>query len=492
MKFQLAVFIFFICSVMVEAQPTDAYELRFKVRGVQDTTAYLANYYGARLFYKDTTKVNANGEMVFTGKEALPTGKYAVVIPGPKFFEVFIQEQRFEMETDTTDLVKNIKVKDSPNNKLFYDYIHFIIEKRQESQTLNAQLAAQSGDTAKSSAITGRMVELNNEVLARQNEIVANHPDLIAAKAIKLMIPVTVPEPPVKDDGSIDSLFAYRYYLNHFLDHADLSDPAMVRLPEFHQKLDEYFNRIVVQVPDSINHRADQLIEKIRGNDELFQYVVQYVTNNFETSQIMGMDAVFLHLAEKYYLTGQATWADSSTVAKIGERVERIKPTMIGNQAPPLILADSTLENWIDMKDIEAKYTILYFYDPDCGHCKKKTPDLIQHFQEVKNDDVVIIAVSGSSDDDWKNFIREKGLGQAGIYNLAAPQKVYEDSQYATQLILDKKTDYKSLNYRNAYDVFSTPKVFLLDENKKIVAKQVGVDQVFDILKDLQARKRKE
>lgn len=491
MKFHLSVFAFLFCSLFAGAQSADGYELKFKVRGVQDTTVYLANYYGAKLYYKDTTYANSKGELVFTGKEALPTGKYAVVIPGPKYFEIFVQEQQFQMETDTTDLVKHMKIKNSPNNQLFYDYIHFIVEKRKESEQLNKQLAVSADDKDKSAEITQRMVALNKEVQEYQKKLAEEHPDLIAAKAIKLMIPVDIPEPPVREDGSVDSLFSYNYYMNHFLDHADFNDPDMVRLPEFHQKLDEYLNRVVMQVPDSINRYADKLIEKVRQNDELFQYVVQYVTYNFETSQIMGMDAVFLHMAEKYYLTGQATWADSAAIAKIDERVERIKPTMIGNQTPPLTLADTTFERWIDVNDLEAEYTILYFYDPDCGHCKKKTPVLVEKFQEVKDDNVIIYAVSGSSDEDWKKFIREKGLNEDGIYNVAAPQKVYEDSKYATQLILDKKTDYKSLNYRNTYDVFSTPKIFLLDKDKKIVAKQVGVEQVFDILKDMQSRTKK-
>lgn len=490
MKILCTLIAFLTIHSIAFSQSTDAYELKFKVRGVQDTTVYLANYYGSKLYYKDTAIANTKGEIVFTGKKALPTGKYAVVVPGPKYFELYVQEQRFQMETDTADFVKHMQVKNSPNNQLFYDYIHFVIEKRKESEVLTKQLAEFGSDPAKSSAITERMVEMNKEVLAYQNKMVEDNPELIAAKSLKMMIPVNVPEPPVREDGAVDSLFAYNYYLHHFMDHADLDDPNMVRLPEFHQKLDEYMNKVVVQVPDSINRYADLLIDKVRDTDELFQYVVQYITYNFETSQIMGMDAVFLHMAEKYYQSGEATWADSTAMAKIDERIERMKPTMIGNIAPPLKLVDTTLENWVSAHDLEAEFTILYFYDPDCGHCKKKTPVMTEKFAALENQDVIIYAVSGSSDDDWNKFIKEKGLDKPGIYNVAAPQKVYEDSKYATQLILDGKTDYKSLNYRNTYDVFSTPKVFLLNAKKEIIAKQVGVEQVFDIIEDMRKRRK--
>src|SRR6056297_3392966 len=88
-------------SAALFAQDSNGYELTFKVRGAEDTTVYLANYFGSKLYYKDTARANSKGEFVFEGSKALPTGKYAVVTPGPKYFELFVQEQEFRMETDT-------------------------------------------------------------------------------------------------------------------------------------------------------------------------------------------------------------------------------------------------------------------------------------------------------------------------------------------------------------------------------------------------------
>lgn len=490
MKKVLSLAVFTTMCFSLLAQKSDGYELKFKVRGAEDTTVYLANYFGSKLYYKDTARTDSKGEFIFEGSEELPTGKYAVVTPGPKYFEMFVQEQEFRMETDTSDFVKHMKVKNSPNNELLYNYIHFVIEKRLESERLNQELIKHASDSVKSNEVSQRLVDIGKEVKAYQKKVVRENPDLIAAKSLKLMIPVEVPDPPADKNGVKDSLFSYHYYLNHYFDHADLDDPNMVRLPEFHKKLDDYMNNALMKNPDSIAVYADKLVEKVEDTDELFQYVVQYITYNFETSQIMGMDAVFLHMAENYYQAGRATWADSTTLAKIDERVERMKPTMIGNVAPSLTLADTTLEKWVNAHELEAGYTILYFYDPDCGHCKKKTPILTERFTEYQDKGVIIIAVSGSDEKDWPKFIEKKGLDKKGIYNLTAPQRVYEDSEYATELILSGKTDYKSLNYRNTYDVFSTPKVFLLDEKKEIVAKQVGVEQVFDIIDDMEKRKK--
>lgn len=477
-------------SSFATAQKTEGYHLNFKINGIKDTTVYLANYFGAKLYYADTAQANHKGEVVFSGKKPLATGKYAVVVPGPRYFELFVQEQRFSMETDTIDYVKHMVIKDSPNNKLLYDYIHFIIKQRLASERLNKQLAEVASDPDLSLAVSEKIVALNKTVKDYQTRTVADNPDLIAAKSLKIMMPIEVPKAPVNEDGKVDSLYSYHYYTNHFFDNIDLTDNNMVRLPEFHQKLDEYFNKVIIQSPDTINARADKLIAQVANADELYRYVVQYVTNNFETSQIMGMDAVFLHMAETYYQQGKTPWMDSTAIAKIDERVERMKPTMLGNIAPSLILADTTLNNWINMHNTAANYTVVYFYDPDCGHCKKKTPVLTERFEGYQDKGVVIFAVSGGQGKDWTDFIHSKGLDKTGIYNVTAPQRVYEDSEYATQLILSGKTDYKSLNYRTTYDVFTTPKVMLLSKDKKILAKQVGVEQVFDIIDDIERRKQ--
>src|SRR6056297_2714164 len=187
--------------ISASGQKTKAYELKFKVKGVADTTAYLANYFGGKLDYKDTAAVNRKGEFVFDGKDSLPVGKYAVVTPGPKYFELFVQEQQFQMETDTADFVKHMVIKNSPNNAFLYDYIHFVSEKKKEANQINNDLIEFGSDPVESKELSERMVAINDEVVEHQKKIVAENPDLIAAKSLHLMIPVEVPDAPVREDG---------------------------------------------------------------------------------------------------------------------------------------------------------------------------------------------------------------------------------------------------------------------------------------------------
>ena len=390
---------------------------QFQVENVKDTVVYLANYYGDKLYYADTAYTDATGKFSFKAIPEQNQGKYAVVIPGPKFFDIIIADnEEINIKTDTTDLINNLTVLKSQNNKVMYEYMHFLNERRKEREVLVAKLEENEGNEAAQQGIKDEYAVLNDRVIAYQKEISATNQPLFVAKEIMMSV-----DPEVPKELQTDQSAGYFYFKDHYFDNINLKDDRIVRTSIFHNKLDNYLNKTLIQNPDSIIVGVDKLISKLDRGSEVFKYVVHYTTYNFETSQIMGMDAVFLHMAEKYYQSGEATWADSTAMAKIDERIERMKPTMIGNIAPPLKLADTTLENWVSAHDLEAEFTILYFYDPDCGHCKKKTPVMTEKFAALENKDVIIYAVSGSSDDDWKKFIKEKGGGST-----RCPSRAYQ------------------------------------------------------------------
>ena len=45
------------------------------------------------------------------------------------------------------------------------------------------------------------------------------------------------------------------------------------------------------------------------------------------------------------------------------------------------------------------------------------------------------------------------------------------------------------MNYQQTYDIFSTPKVFVLDKDKKIIAKSLTISQLEDMIDRIQGVK---
>jgi peroxiredoxin len=467
-SFTILMFIslFFLKSVSAQ----EGYQVKVKVAGVRDSMCYLANYFGDKQYLKDSCLADAQGSFVFKGKEKLGGGIYLVVIPGKRYFEVLIdKEQNFSLETDTVDFVKHMKIKGSQENTVFYDYLKFIGEKSKAIEPLRAEYESVKSDPAKSEDVKKRMAVIDSSVITYKDAFMKNNPDFLLTKVFKVTEEVKMPEIPKKADGSLDSLFMYNYYKAHFFDNIDLKDDRLLRTPVFHPKLEQYFKKLTLQMPDSINKEADQIIAQLNPGSEMFKYVVWWVTNTYETSNIMGMDAVFVHMVEKYYTKEKAFWVDDAQLYKIQDRARVLKPILVGTKVKNIVLNDS-LGRPHSLYDVKSKYTILYFWDPDCGHCQKITPKLKESYDKIKSKGVQVFAVCTEVEiDKWKKFIREKDLNWI---NVADPEL--------------------HNNFRHDFDITTTPQIFLLDENKNIIAKKIEVDTMNDILeKKFEEEKKK-
>ena len=66
--------------------------------------------------------------------------------------------------------------------------------------------------------------------------------------------------------------------------------------------------------------------------------------------------------------------------------------------------------------------------------------------------------------------------------NVAMTDNLYEQAMKDARQFVPKYTTLESLNYQQTYDIFATPKVFVLDKDKKIIAKGITISQLEDLL----------
>ncbi len=458
-KFVLLCFIAILGSGSAVHATGSGYDIKVQIEGVKDSMCYLANYFGDKQYLQDSIKADANGNIRFKGDTAWPGGIYLVVMPEKKYFEIILdKDQEFELITKFNDPVSAMQIKGSEDNDDFYAYLRFVTAKGQQIQPLRAQHSA-SSDEAEKNRLAAEMTRIDQEVKDYRKEYIGQKPNTLLAQLLKVTIDIDIPEPPTNPDGSVDSTFAYRYYKDHYFDNINLKDDRMVRTPVFHPKIEQYMTKLTPQVPDSIIATADRLIAKLDPESENFRYVIWWITNHYETSKYMGMDAVFVHMAKKYYTLETAYWVDETQLFKIQQRAKVLEPILLGKQVRNLTLADSA-NKYQSLYNVNADYTVLYFWDPDCGHCKKVTPVLKTLYEKVQKDGLQIYAVCTEVEiDKWKDYIKENELEWI---NVADPEL--------------------KNNFRYEFDITSTPQIFLLDKDKKILAKRIEVETLKQIL----------
>ncbi|HEY6161071.1 MAG TPA: thioredoxin-like domain-containing protein [Bacteroidia bacterium] len=446
----------------------DGYSIKIRIKPLKDSVLYFGNYYGDKQYVKDTARIDANGNAVFDGKEKLPGGIYLVVLPSKKFMEVIVdKEQNFSLETDTNDLVRKMNVKGSEDNKLFYKYLSFIADRQKDADPLRKKLE-KTKDKDSIKTLQEQLGAIDKKVKDYKADYVKEHSETLLAKVFTASQDPEVPKAPILPNGRPDSLFTFLYYKSHYFDNVDFSDDRLLRTPVLYNKMKYYLDKLVLQLPDSIIKEADMIIGRTNGNKETFKYCVYYCTYTYETSPYMGMDAVFVHMVNKYYKTGQAYWVDEENLKKILDKAKILEPLLIGKTAPPLFLPD-TLAKVTGFTNIKSPYLILYFWDPECGHCKKATPKLKAFYDKFHSKGFEVYAVDIEENrEEWLKYIREHNLNWVNVTN--AEHRYY---------------------LKEYYDVYSTPVIYLLDENKKIIAKRIDADQLEGFVTNMLKQKEK-
>ncbi len=470
-------------------------KMKFKVFGQKDTTVFLVKYYGKGLFYADTAEIK-NEVVEFDGTNQVP-GIFALLLPQQKYFEFIYNNEDINIETTAPDFVNQMKVKKSEENKVFIDYMKFLNVKRTEANKMSDERMKLKKDDPIYKDLTAKMDAVSKEVVAYQKNLIATNDTKLVSKIVKMGMDITIPEAPKDAKGKqIDSLFSYHYYRDHFFDNIDLNDGRLVNTPLFHTKLETYFGKtMMVQHWDSIIKYAFLLCDKLDPKTKTFEYCVSWITSTYEKSNIMGMDKVFVMMGDRYYChlnkegKSPAHWVAEDKLKGLCEKVNIQKNLVMGVVPPNLCLRDTTDVNWVSVKNIKAEFTIIYFWDPECGHCKKTTPKLQELYaKKFKDRNIEVYAVSKAVGEDfnkWKKFIKDNKLT---FINVGVTESLYKAALEDARQFVPYYTNIESLNYQTTYDVYSTPRVFVLDKDKKLIAKQLSISQLEDYLDKLQKK----
>ena len=200
---------------------------------------------------------------------------------------------------------------------------------------------------------------------------------------------------------------------------------------------------------------------------QLLKFVNRYLNQKY-----MWEDAVFVHLFEKYFASRTYPWLSDAGRKIITDRAYRLMANIMGNLASDIVLPD-TSGQVSGLYDLKADYVVVAFWDPTCGHCKEILPRLDSFYQaKWKPAGLKMFAVAKETEGtkkDWTNFIHDLKLDEwTHVYYSKAEDKARIDSG--------------TPGYSQLYDVQTFPTLYLLDKEKRIVAKKLAVDQIDDVL----------
>ena len=239
------------------------------------------------------------------------------------------------------------------------------------------------------------------------------------------------------------------------------NDSAVVRLNNY---INQYLS-ITPLHPDSLINACDYLIS-LTKDSLVSSHIASYLFNRFYSSDLMGMDGVAVHIAQNYFLNGKVKMPTSPDEMTLRMYVEFNRNSLIGMDAPELnILSPDNMP--VSLREVNSRYTILYFFDDQCAVCKAGLPGLIGLSDSLASEGVSVFAVyTQSQRENLKKYIKEeftsKGLGKNWIF-------AWDPSL---------ESDFPRL-----YNVIKTPQIFLLNNDKKIIGRNLNNEALSQLLK---------
>jgi hypothetical protein len=477
MKRLLSLAILLISCMLTEAQ--SGYNIPITLKPYKNTYVYLGYYYGRLKALADSTMLDENGKGVFSGKEPLPGGIYFIVSPHKEIlFELLIdKQQQFSIAADSASLPNNVVFTGSQENNLFHLYTRFTNQIGNEINKTNTELKA--AKTAKDSTkLKTRLKWLTDKMQLYRDSMVAKNSNSFLSALFQAMKEPVIPPGAKHPGGKYDSLFAYKYFKSHYWDGVSFDDGRLVRTPFFEAKLEKYYKELVVPNPDSIIAEVDHMLLYSRSSTEMFKFLMVHFVQKYINPEYMGQDAVFVHLFEKYINTGQADFFTQQYKDYTFKRAYSMMANLIGQPAAPLDLVD-TLDKPAPLHNLKSNFVVICFWDPTCSHCKETVPKVDSIYKaKWKNEGVALygVMVDGGKEN-WKKFINDNKLtGWTHAYQLPSQQKEEEAANKP--------------NYRQLYDVYQTPILYLLDKDKNIIAKKLSYQQLDEVI-DLKLKTKK-
>ena len=459
------------------ANATSGYQITFKTKESKGSKVYLGNFYGKFNQYVDSIVVDTAGIGIFKAANKLSPGIYFLqdhrkiqlldFIVSNDDQQILIEELNYE--------TANYKVQGGQENTLYSAYNEFVRNAVPEINQFRAELLS-AHTKADSLKIQAKLQAKTLSIDQYRVNLIKSHPKSLLAQ---FFIAMERPKLPVPTPKSLSTQTAQLAYLkNHYWEGIDFSNAAFIKTPFFEPKLEEYFKYYVSPTVDSIIPIVDNMLLLAKPNADMYFYLLSKFSNKYMTPAYLGQDKVFIHLYQNYYLKGDTILLSAKDKKTVIQTANKLIANQLGQKAPDFNMVDINGDPKT-LYAIDAKFSLLIFWDPTCDVCQKELPrvDSIYRASWFKYGlKVITINNDAAHESQWRKYLAEHDL---------------KDWVNLYETIIDHEARVKKglPTYQQLYNSYQTPTMYLLDKDKNILAKRLSLEQFDNMLKELNRKK---
>lgn len=482
-RIKIVISCFFLLFSISFCNGQNKFLLKVKVNELPYNKIYLASIYGHHQRIVDSATINQEGYFQFQFTEKYPAGVYRVILgqtpkaafqnEAPQSILIVFKNENTELSTCFNYPSDSMQVSVGSENKMYYEYLKKKKQYNQKLGLLEQVIRFYPSTDVFYSQTRKQYNVVQNELKKYAVELIQKYPNAYFTKIVRAeQYPFL--------DASLTDVMRFKELKNKFFKPSDFQDTMLLYSNVLSDKILTYINlyRSSQYTEQQQTHEFIQAANNLltiakTGNQKVYKYTLDYVIEGFNE---IKQDAVLAYITDNFMLPNSCGIEDEK-LKQILQKTADYKRTAIGAIAPEIIFSSRLSGVYPDkggregvgartLSNISSDYILIVFWATWCPHCTGEVPKIKKAIEEYqkKHQDKSLAAVFVSIDKEekpWKDFIEKNEL--SGFINLC---------------------ELKGWNGEigKSYNLNATPTLFLLDKNKKIIAKPENAEQFINNL----------
>jgi thiol-disulfide isomerase/thioredoxin len=424
---------------------------------------YLVKHHLDQIVQEDSVTLLA-GQSSLVLKRTHSDGLYSLIGYNKEPLPLILLDQKpIQIDYDTSQVISNSIIVGSDESTEYQNLLKSLNPHSKHLQVLRQQFDwlrnAGLKDKEAFDDLRSQMLSVQDSISKLQTEAVKAYPGRFWSKMLKSLQFPTLPDSIKAISNTPDGKkIAASWVKEQFWDQYDFNDLRLAESGVFPQKIDQWM-QMHRNGPDQMQSGIDVLMKKLGTNKVYTDFTLPFFINKFENPSLHGGDQIFVYLADQYFTEVGIGKTDIATFERIKYKADAFRPTLNGLVAPEIALNDPSGKLTL-LSTFEAKYTVLYFFSPLCDKCAAATPMVVQTVKDYEKFGIKAFGVTlDDAPEVWKEYVKTNLPGWTAVHGNQKPHP------------LEKL-------YANA----TLPAIYLLDENKKIIKKRFGHEQLSDML----------
>ena len=458
---RLCLFIF-LSTLLVSGALPQLYVVSGNIEHAGEGQVLLASCFGDRFRVIDSMATET-GFFYFILSGDTPVGVYRIIYSGRfqeirsenRFIEFIFNKENIEVFVASGEHGPVAHFENSAENQVYREFMDFELDYETQLMNVYGQLFPSSPGLNNTELLVRQYEQLQIRRTCFLDSLTASHSDLYAVRIMNAFRAPFIPGT-MSHQENIDTLQIC------FFDHATIDDPSLLYAPVYAFKIIDYLSLFKVdtlsknQQEEHFIEAVDRIMINVSQDPDLRSFVVEFLLEGFE---MLELEQVQIHLADQYLDES----CEADIVDLVLSRMEGYKTMVPGHQAPDFVIRDMVGKNH-QLSKLDFPYVLVMFWSSTCEHCHEMLPELHEWYLHENSINMEVVAIS--------------------IDTSAANFKHFTD-------VFDPEwiTSHDPLGWNGKvpgdYFIYATPSLFLLDQDRTILARPSSFRQFLRALKKL-------